>query len=96
MTIQEAIKSGKRFRRPGTQWLYSKAIGDITLHFNKTDQPVVGTYGICIDELFAGDWEIEEEAIEITRSQLESVLKRNGIGGRLLWYPIFRDLGFKS
>lgn len=77
MNIIEAIKSGKRINRKNdsTTHINSKAIGDITLVFNRTTQPVIETLGICVEDLLADDWEVEEEKIEVTKRQLKHVFE---------------------
>lgn len=68
MNIIEAIKSGKKFKRPcfpWQNWLYIPALSKI---IHRVD----GAHYHCdIDDILADDWEIEEEKITITRSQLE-------------------------
>lgn len=70
MTLQEAIKSGKRFHRPDADFLRAiraercmeqgKSLEDVDLsHLN-------------LEDLLADDWEVEEETITITRSQLQN------------------------
>lgn len=57
MTIQEAIESGKPFRRPGAQtWVRETALGTF----------VDGEFGWCPDRrvILADDWEIKEEPRE--------------------------------
>ena len=54
MTLQEAIKSGKRFKRPfDAAWI----------------EPVTGYY-LEGEDILADDWEIEEQKVEITKSKL--------------------------
>lgn len=66
MTLQEAINSGKRFRRKGwtvvitadpTYWLQSGR----TLHLSTAD-------------ILADDWEIEEVRVTITATQFQKAL----------------------
>ena len=65
MTLVEAIKSGKRFRRPlMAGWTYFK---------NRDDR-----CSLSYDDLVATDWEIEieEKSVTITRTQfLEAAQK---------------------
>lgn len=62
MNIIDAIKSGKRFRRPLTAffWDYSKESINC---FKKED-------------ILADDWIIEEPAISLTESQIRGALDR--------------------
>lgn len=78
MTIIEAIKSGMPFSRKGHNTLYL-AKGDLYLAFQ-------------IEDILAGDWEVEEEKIEITKSQLETICHKHSIN----WVDLAKELGFKS
>lgn len=61
MNIIEAIKSGKRFKRPDwPEWCSEADIRD----------PEGGYLDITHDALLADDWEVEEPLVSITREQL--------------------------
>lgn len=57
MNIQEAIKSGKRYRRKGELDWYDTA-PDFTHHAFSTQ------------DVLSSDWEVEEKTVTITREQL--------------------------
>jgi hypothetical protein len=60
MTLIEAIKSGRNFRRKGDhEWLVPPAIGFFHPH-----------------EIIADDYELDEKKVEITRSHLDAALER--------------------
>lgn len=66
MTIQEAIKNGKRFKRPcfpRQNWMY---IPKGCVQITRIDGV---PYTLDITDLLADDWEVEEEKIELTRTQ---------------------------
>lgn len=84
MTLIEAIKSGKRFRKINDQgekrW---QAIG-----------PIDHSCGIVFRvEDILSEWEIEEEKIEISKNQLALILTNKTIGSLA---EIYKELGFKS
>ncbi len=72
MNIIAAIKSGKRFRRPGfpTELWYSYP-GSWKV-MTRSDEE---TYNPDKDDILADDWIIEEEKIEITKEQFDSMKK---------------------
>jgi hypothetical protein len=86
MYIVEAVKTGKRFRRKGSSDWNEPYSDNCARDFDKHD-------------ILADDWEIEEETVEVTRSQL-----RKGIGHCIRsQYPwileyeeLFKELGFKK
>lgn len=86
MTIQEAIKSGQKFRLPAWDTWYTNKLP----HVNKFS---------CAD-ILRNDWEIEieEEKIEITKMQLEKVLRGYNFSpaGFRVNPNLFRELGFKE
>ena len=63
MNIIEAVKSGKRFRRPGGHWL----------QVNTTDYNI----RLLFQDILATDWEIEER-IEITESEFDAICNEVG------------------
>lgn len=68
MMLHEAIRSGKRFRRPGQEWFW---VNDAFL--------VVCRFGNSVkhaDNLIADDWEIEPDGITVTREQVDIALMR--------------------
>jgi hypothetical protein len=66
MTIIEAIKSGKRFRRKNQQTYYNK--------FGHWDAPIGWIFSA--DDVLADDWEVEEKKVEITKAQLSAAWNR--------------------
>lgn len=68
MNIIDAIKSGRKFRRPGIQWTYVDEKGGIV--------DVYGNGGLClVSDLIADDWEVgDEEKIELSVSVLNDAL----------------------
>lgn len=93
MTLQEAIKSGLEFKRPGHAfWLN-----------NNTDRY------LCFytrEDVLADDWEIKEEKITITKSQLLKALDdscqllsssyQGAFYGKVSREAILKTLGFKE
>lgn len=87
MTLQEAIKSGKPFKR--RNWPHYRA---------NTDQIALRNVDILAD-----DWEIEEEKIKLSRLDIDRALKisttthkKGGktISRKLDMKKFFRNLGF--
>lgn len=69
MNIIEAIKSGKRFRRAGT---------DRYLHFVDVEDGIRDDGGLACfsySGLLADDWEVEESMVPITEQQLDDIIK---------------------
>lgn len=62
MNIIEAIKSGKRFRRKTYDIWWDAVI--------KSYASQTATFNLMPADLIAEDWEIEEEKIEVTKTQL--------------------------
>lgn len=71
MTLQEAIKSGKRFRRRG-------ALGWNAATPPQTAAPnqQIPVYSLLGREILADDWEVEEKQVTITESHFESAISR--------------------
>lgn len=64
MTLQEAIKGGKRFRRKGQTYYLELFHGNNTpLYLNAGD-------------ITADDWEVEEKKVTITESDFSAALVR--------------------
>ena len=70
MTLIEAIKSGRPFRRceghwhsDGTSWVRTRALGG----------PAID--GKWLEDILADDWEIQEPKVEITRAQLKAAIR---------------------
>lgn len=59
MTLQEAIKMARSFRRPGGRWF--RIYPTETMHFS-------------YEELVADDWEIEELEVTITSIKLHTAI----------------------
>lgn len=69
MIIQEAIKSGKPFKRPNDQewsWLCKRT----RYLYTGTGPQQKDFHSITADDLLAEDWEIMEEKIAITQRDL--------------------------
>jgi hypothetical protein len=71
MTIQEAIKSGRRFRRKGWGMWYV---------WSETHRPTLSdenqnTFDIILEDLLAEDWEVEGLKVEVTHEQLCQIYK---------------------
>lgn len=93
MTIIEAIKSGKRFRIKGGTWLLVTS-GHIVAEFPDRHDP----YFLTAENILA-DYEVEDESITITRSQLKEALEACVISNLmppLKIKQIAEELGFKS
>jgi hypothetical protein len=83
MTIQEAVKSGKRFRRPGNPYLEYDEDGNIVWASpNNMLTPVAPLYA---EDLMASDWEVQNvshilDVVEWKRAKLEN--------GWPVFYPV--------
>jgi hypothetical protein len=64
MIIQEAIRSGRKFRRPCQDW--------ITI----TDKSICCYLQLQVKDIMADDWEVEEKKVEITESRLRKALMK--------------------
>lgn len=77
MTLIEAIKSGKRFRRKPGKCPHSSLndLCDCGEWFQQNNDP---TWVYCLnrERILADDWEIEEKKIEITHGQLMQAIER--------------------
>lgn len=81
MNLIEAIKSGRPFRPKGRNWAwvfvkdgllkYQLASGDFV------EQPLV------VDQIIADDWEIQEPAVTITRTQYWDAVRETATPGGL-------------
>lgn len=72
MNIIEAIKSGKKFRRPGhAHWFY---IGKNQDYIEYQTDYGNRRYNVTLNDIFADNWEIEEEKIEITKTQFANFI----------------------
>ena len=63
MNIQEAIKSGKRYRRKGR--------GELDWY-----DPDYRDYVFCMRAILAEDWEVESKPVTITREQFDAAWRR--------------------
>lgn len=66
MTLQEAIKSGKRFKRLCETPRSWRTTGRYGIQYSTERIDIV----LSTDDILAEDWEVEEKKIEITKSQL--------------------------
>lgn len=84
MNIIDAVKSGKRFKRKTyINWAYVTRIGEIN---NEHGAPIY----IDSEEILAEDWEVEEETVTITKSQLKEACDKYKP-----FHYLARELGFK-
>lgn len=101
MTLQEAIKSGKRFKRAGGEYFYSN--GKYLLDMEDINA-LHGT--LNLEDILADDWEIEEEKLELTAGQIREVLMESRLHVQRFLSPdssvrldidtIIKRLGFKE
>lgn len=71
MTLQEAIKSGRPFKRKKTaHYLVARS------NYNSIDWEdlLMQPYLPNLEDILASDWEVKEESITITKRQLFDVL----------------------
>jgi hypothetical protein len=94
VTIQEAIRTGKRFRRIGCAgYVNREAFVSFETNF--------GNFSCVLEDLCLDKWEIEEEKIEITLSQLHKAFEKAIVGSfendlsRSSFIPPERSLVFK-
>lgn len=84
MNLIEALKSKKPLRQKnGGLWIY----------------PLTSNIIFNIKQILADDWEIQEEKIEITKSQLIEALRKDYPSNFILpstYEEIARKLGFKE
>jgi len=107
MTIQEAIKSGKRVKRKYK--FFSDDFGEII--DSGSGPSIVFQYGdtkdsnmpLSVADILADDWEVEVEKIQITEKQVREALSAvkfeasNGFDIDSIRYKKFlKRLGFKS
>lgn len=80
MNIQDAIKSGRRFRRacfPGTRWYaYVGSSQNISIYDSTYGEGSIGTYCPDRSDIMAGDWEVEPKTVTITAADLAEAWKR--------------------
>lgn len=76
MTILEAIKSGKPFRRKIHSCGGASAMLCNCKDWRENRQDSGWTYAIKANDILADDWEVEEKRVEITRGQLHSAFLR--------------------
>lgn len=105
MNIIEAMKSGKRFRKGHRKFDYkinSHWEKDVppSLHECKDHEWIKSKY-FDLEDLLSDDWEIEEEKIEITKSQLDKFFDAMAVHAGNGIYSLKRDqmteyLGFKE
>lgn len=83
MNIIEAVKSGKRFKRKQD---------------HKYWEPMSNFYTLYLDAIaiLADDWEIDEDKVEITRSQLNAAYTKSFFEDTLSPFDrLAKELGFK-
>lgn len=82
LTLKEAIKSGDRFKRP-SYLIFHRCHDDCPERFTR-------------EEVLADDWEVEEEKIEITKTQLFRAMDHIGVFSSLhAQKQLAKELGFK-
>lgn len=80
MTIQEAVKSGKKYKRAkNSDWLYPNT-----------------PYLVSLEGILATDWEIEEEKIELTRTQVIEAYRSTRRPDLQQLLDMLASLGFKD
>ena len=94
MTIIEAIKSGKRFRRTSEKGWLEYYDGKIHL---KGEVLGCDNLSLCATDILADDWEVEEQKVEINRLALCSAWVRAHCGSLNCdqFEGFARELGFK-
>lgn len=68
MSIIEAIKSGRPFRRQGGSWLRKAPFGNFWEHLSSEGKWAQTSF-IVPDAIVADDWEIQEPSVTITRTE---------------------------
>lgn len=82
MNIIEAIKSGKKFKRPNfNEWLCIRSFDHCALSEFRYVDPADGKASLSECELrpvdvLADDWQVEEKKIEITEMALERAVDK--------------------
>lgn len=82
MTIQEVIKSGKRFRRPSfvPNWYWVVKNGQLYCGEEGTESYIFGfeedSKESNMDWICATDWEVEEDKKEFKQSTLKGLLRQ--------------------
>jgi hypothetical protein len=78
MTIQEPIKSVKRFKRPGQDWVYSDykywkimSNGQVMLNLGPDE---LRCCSFDVEHILATDWEIEEDKFEVSESEIRNLV----------------------
>lgn len=101
MNIIDAIKSGKKFRRPRTTYWHHERDGIIYYRTDDFNAPEQYAEICSTADLISDDWEIEEEQITLTRSQFARAfaegIKRKMIEKRIVQkYPSAEDIVLES
>jgi hypothetical protein len=81
MRLHEVLESGRKFRRKGRGLVYNVTRPD-TVSFIPSD-------------IIADDWEIVEEKIELTESQIRKVLNDFKYAGRIQNIDAVNDIVFE-
>lgn len=94
MTLQEAILSGKRFRRKG--WVESGAVSP-----DYWTYAARGSFTLLTEDILADDWEVEQVSVTVTEESLAAAWKRavkkaGGDGITYVGFKPFRDLVAKE
>jgi hypothetical protein len=101
MNIIEAIKSGKRFRRPAwKEWSTDTQCnaGYVWSSGNQGGSTTVSGMFLQSADITADDWEIEEKKVEITRSQFFSAVDKvlaKAFDGTPRSHEIAKELGLE-
>lgn len=83
MNIIEAIKSGKNFKRKNKP------------HFLLNKRGSSGPFSL--EDILAEDWEVEEETVKVTKSQVvEAIQKGVPQGPLLVVETVLKELGFEE
>lgn len=84
MRIQEAIKSGKRFRRAG--WIESGKVNpDYWTYASR------GSFTLLTEDLLAEDWEVKPVSIAVTEAEFDAAWdKASSINSAGQWLASFK------
>lgn len=92
MTIQEAIKSGKSFKRPGKKHVFTaeEVDGEYSRQFHK----------FSVEDVLSEEWEIEQQEIALTADQILNAMNEASSAVRMddqvSWTgTLLKKLGFK-
>jgi len=95
MTIQDAIRSGKKFKRPcHVAWIFPDTYGTLSILHQGRDTSQARWCAAM--DILADDWELETVKIELSAEDIRAAWgKLYGISG--LWFldNLLKDLGLE-